>query len=71
MNQHERAELVRHIKYVDEVIENCPWILLPDFLEKYQVRSFSHFLTSFSVGLILFLSEYSIIITLNTKKGND
>jgi len=37
MNEKERAESVRHCKYVDEVIENSPWVLTPEFIEKHKV----------------------------------
>ncbi|KAK8084755.1 cytidylyltransferase [Apiospora hydei] len=38
----ERAETVRHCKWVDEVVENCPWIVTPDFLEKHQIDYVAH-----------------------------
>lgn len=38
----ERAETVRHCKWVDEVIENCPWIVTPHFLEKHQIDYVAH-----------------------------
>ncbi|KAL9100109.1 MAG: hypothetical protein Q9163_004484 [Psora crenata] len=38
----ERAETVRHCKWVDEVIPNCPWIVTPDFLEKHQIDYVAH-----------------------------
>lgn len=38
----ERAETVRHCKWVDEVIENCPWVVTPDFLEKHQIDYVAH-----------------------------
>lgn len=38
----ERAETLRHCKWVDEVIENCPWIVTPDFLEKHQIDYVAH-----------------------------
>ncbi|KAI1814024.1 cytidylyltransferase [Poronia punctata] len=38
----ERAETVRHCKWVDEVIENCPWIVTPEFLEKHQIDYVAH-----------------------------
>lgn len=38
MTEKERAESVRHCKYVDEVIENSPWVLTPEFVEKHKVR---------------------------------
>ncbi|CAJ2503019.1 Uu.00g104130.m01.CDS01 [Anthostomella pinea] len=38
----ERAETLRHCKWVDEVIENCPWVVTPDFLEKHQIDYVAH-----------------------------
>ncbi|KAM7199362.1 hypothetical protein V8F20_005757 [Naviculisporaceae sp. PSN 640] len=38
----ERAETVRHCKWVDEVIENCPWIVTPEFLERHQIDYVAH-----------------------------
>ena len=38
----ERAETVRHCKWVDEVIENCPWIVTSEFLDKHQIDYVAH-----------------------------
>ncbi|EFX04012.1 cholinephosphate cytidylyltransferase [Grosmannia clavigera kw1407] len=38
----ERAETLRHCKWVDEVVENCPWIVTPDFLEARQIDYVAH-----------------------------
>ncbi|KAI1116319.1 cytidylyltransferase [Nemania sp. NC0429] len=38
----ERAETLRHCKWVDEVIESCPWIVTPEFLEKHQIDYVAH-----------------------------
>jgi choline-phosphate cytidylyltransferase len=40
----ERAESVRHCKWVDEVVEDCPWIITdaPGFLEKHQIDYVAH-----------------------------
>ena len=34
----ERAESVRHCKWVDQVVEDCPWYITQDFLEQYKVK---------------------------------
>ncbi|KAK2760889.1 hypothetical protein FQN54_002129 [Arachnomyces sp. PD_36] len=38
----ERAETVRHCKWVDEVIPSCPWIVSPEFLEEHQIDYVAH-----------------------------
>ncbi|PBP18610.1 phosphorylcholine transferase [Diplocarpon rosae] len=38
----ERAETVRHCKWVDEVIEDCPWIVTPKFLEEHKLDYVAH-----------------------------
>jgi len=38
----ERAESVRHCKWVDEVIEDCPWVVTADFLEKHNIDYVAH-----------------------------
>lgn len=38
----ERAETVRHCRWVDEVIPNCPWIVTKEFLEKHNIDYVAH-----------------------------
>lgn len=38
----ERAETVRHCRWVDEVIEDCPWIVTPEFVEENQIDYVAH-----------------------------
>lgn len=38
----ERAETVRHCKWVDEVVEDCPWVVTPTFLEKHKIDYVAH-----------------------------
>ncbi|KAJ5086333.1 hypothetical protein NUU61_007640, partial [Penicillium alfredii] len=38
----ERAETIRHCKWVDEVIPNCPWVVTPDFLAEHQIDYVAH-----------------------------
>lgn len=37
MNDKERAESLRHCKWVDEVIEDAPWVIDQEFLDKHKV----------------------------------
>lgn len=37
MNERERYDAVKHCRYVDEVVEGCPWLITPEFIEEHQV----------------------------------
>ena len=42
LSAEERSETVRHCKWVDEVVENCPWIVTPEFLEQHGIDYVAH-----------------------------
>ncbi|CAI6086428.1 hypothetical protein V2G26_003542 [Clonostachys chloroleuca] len=42
MSAKERSETVRHCKWVDEVIEDCPWIVTPEFLDENKLDYVAH-----------------------------
>ncbi|KAI8672430.1 hypothetical protein LRP88_03062 [Fusarium phalaenopsidis] len=42
MSAAERSETLRHCKWVDEVIEDCPWIVTPEFLEEHKLDYVAH-----------------------------
>lgn len=42
MTESERAESVRHCRWVDEVICPSPWLLTPDFLTEHQIDYVCH-----------------------------
>lgn len=37
MEYEERRELLKHIKWVDEIIDNTPWIIDEDFIKKHNI----------------------------------
>ena len=41
MTELERYDSVRHCRYVDEVLADCPWAVTTEFLEKHQVSQWS------------------------------
>ncbi|KAF1820288.1 Nucleotidylyl transferase, partial [Dissoconium aciculare CBS 342.82] len=42
MSGKERAESLRHCRWVDEVVEDCPWIINVEFLEKHKIDFVAH-----------------------------
>ena len=42
MNEFERVEILKHCKWVDEVICPCPWEISLDFLEKHNIQYVAH-----------------------------
>lgn len=38
----QRAETVRHCRWVDEVIEDCPWVVNTDFLAEHKIDYVAH-----------------------------
>lgn len=38
----ERVESLRHCKWVDEVIEDAPWVITPEFVKKHRVDFVAH-----------------------------
>ncbi|VWU50094.1 choline-phosphate cytidylyltransferase, partial [Hepatocystis sp. ex Piliocolobus tephrosceles] len=38
----ERTETLRHIRWVDEIISPCPWVITPEFVEKYNIDYVAH-----------------------------
>lgn len=37
MTEKERYDAIRHCRYVDEVLTECPWTITPEFLEEHKV----------------------------------
>jgi len=42
MNEHERTDILKHCKWVDEVICPCPWIISVDFLREHKIHYVAH-----------------------------
>ena len=41
-NEYERSQIIKHCKWVDEVICPCPWVLTVDFLKKNKIHYVAH-----------------------------
>lgn len=42
MNERERTDILKHCKWVDEVICPCPWTITIDFLRKNNIHYVAH-----------------------------
>lgn len=42
MNDAERYEAIKHCRYVDEVVQNAPWNITDDFIEKHKIDFVAH-----------------------------
>jgi len=42
MSQVERCDILRHCKWVDEIICPCPWVITLDFIEKNNIDFVAH-----------------------------
>ena len=42
MTQEERYESLRHCRWVDEVVEDAPWVISPHFLAAHQIHYVAH-----------------------------
>ncbi|CAA9990773.1 choline-phosphate cytidylyltransferase, putative [Plasmodium knowlesi strain H] len=38
----ERTETLRHVRWVDEIISPCPWVITPEFMEKHKIDFVAH-----------------------------
>lgn len=50
LTQEERARSVRACKYVDEVIENAPWVITQEFLDTHRIDFVCHDEASYPSG---------------------
>lgn len=55
MNEKERYEAIRHCRYVDEVINDAPWSITDEFLQKHKVISPMILIV---ISLLLFLEFF-------------
>ena len=45
MSDVERYEMLRHCRYIDEIITEPPWILTKEFITKHKVCLIEYFVT--------------------------
>ncbi|GAB68831.1 cholinephosphate cytidylyltransferase [Plasmodium cynomolgi strain B] len=38
----ERTETLRHVRWVDEIISPCPWVITPEFMEEHKIDFVAH-----------------------------
>lgn len=50
LNEKERAESLRHCKWVDEVVEHAPWIITQEFIDTHQIDYVAHDAIPYSSG---------------------
>jgi choline-phosphate cytidylyltransferase len=42
MNHAERCEAIPHCRWVDQIVSEAPWVITPEFIEKYQIDYVAH-----------------------------
>lgn len=50
MNDEERMELVKHYKWVDEVVCSCPWSMKPELCRKMNIHYVTHDYIPYTMG---------------------
>ncbi|SBS90308.1 cholinephosphate cytidylyltransferase [Plasmodium malariae] len=38
----ERTETLKHVRWVDEIVSPCPWVITPEFIEEYKIDYVAH-----------------------------
>ncbi|EUD68852.1 choline-phosphate cytidylyltransferase [Plasmodium inui San Antonio 1] len=38
----ERTETLRHVRWVDEIVAPCPWVITPEFMEEHKIDFVAH-----------------------------
>lgn len=46
----ERVETLRHVRWVDEIIAPCPWVITPEFLEHHKLDYVVHDDIPYTIG---------------------
>lgn len=52
MNDTERYEMIRHCRYVDELITDAPWTLTQEFLDKHKVKKKNSHYSLYSIVFV-------------------
>ena len=50
MNEQERANCIKHCKWVDDIIIGPPWIVDQEFIDKYNIDYLAHDVSSYPTG---------------------
>ncbi|GLV41614.1 Phosphocholine cytidylyltransferase 1 [Carabus blaptoides fortunei] len=73
MNEEERYEAVRHCRYVDEIVQDAPWELDDEFLEKHKIDFVAHdeapYLTDDGVDLYAPLKAKGMFVATERTEG--
>jgi hypothetical protein len=63
MNHQLRCETMRHCKWADEILEDAPWVISKEYMEKYKIDFVAHDALP-CMGLIVsrMLLGYSVVL---------
>lgn len=73
MNERERYNAVKHCRYVDEIVEGCPWVITPEFIEEHQIDFVAHDDSPYGYGdvddIYKFVKDQGMFVATQRTKG--